>query len=598
MIPLLRTIFFKRAAITTLGLSFSSFQFKKLKLVCFPRYQCDELRSLTVATQQSSSLRAIVDLLRRHLLLVLTASSAAALAAITSILSPIYVSKVIEAITNGLIFSNDFNFGLAGLLGTSVSNAVLTWLYIKLVGELGEVIASELRVEILNQLLHQSVYFFDTHSVAELLSRLNVDIQEFKHSLKAIITTGVKTSVQMTSTIGQMIILSPKLTLTLSSGLPLIFLIGNIYGRFLRLLSGEARQIEAEVGNIAIEALSSIRTVKAFSAEDYQVEKYGERAALQSQKNISLLSHIGIFQGLTNFSSSACAAAVLFFGSLEVAQGSLGSAQLIAFLMTLQMAQKAVTDLVTMNVKFQNMLGAYDRIGIERKVGDFDELPRPLITISGLVEFKDVSFKYLNREGGVLNCVSLDASPGELIAIIGESGSGKSTIAALLESFYQPETGSISFDSVASEFIDKKNLRMQIGYVAQEPVLFSGSVRENICLGRSVEASELVQACKAAHIHDTIEALPEGYDTEITKTTLSGGQKQRIALARALLGKPKILILDEATSALDQFTESAVMQTIKDFRGSCTVILITHKMEHLKIADKIYKLSKGKISKQ
>jgi ATP-binding cassette subfamily B (MDR/TAP) protein 8 len=532
------------------------------------------------------------------LLLVLTASSAAALAAITSILSPIYVSKVIEAITNGLIFSNDFNFGLAGLLGTSVANAVLTWLYIKLVGELGEVIASELRVEILNQLLHQSVYFFDTHSVAELLSRLNVDIQEFKHSLKAIITTGVKTSVQMTSTIGQMIILSPKLTLTLSSGLPLIFLIGNIYGRFLRLLSGEARQIEAEVGNIAIEALSSIRTVKAFSAEDYQVEKYGERAALQSQKNISLLSHIGIFQGLTNFSSSACAAAVLFFGSLEVAQGSLGSAQLIAFLMTLQMAQKAVTDLVTMNVKFQNMLGAYDRIGIERKVGDFDELPRPLITISGLVEFKDVSFKYLNREGGVLNCVSLDASPGELIAIIGESGSGKSTIAALLESFYQPETGSISFDSVASEFIDKKNLRMQIGYVAQEPVLFSGSVRENICLGRSVEASELVQACKAAHIHDTIEALPEGYDTEITKTTLSGGQKQRIALARALLGKPKILILDEATSALDQFTESAVMQTIKDFRGSCTVILITHKMEHLKIADKIYKLSKGKISKQ
>ena len=165
----------------------------------------------------------------------------------------------------------------------------------------------------------------------------------------------------------------------------------------------------------------------------------------------------------------------------------------------------------------------------------------------------------------------------------------------MIEGFYKPASGCILFDSVQSDSIDKKNLTSQIGYVAQEPVLFSGSVNENICLGRPVARDEIIQVCKAAHIHDTIEAVPNGYDTEISKTSLSGGQKQRLAIARALLGRPKILILDEATSALDHFTETAVIQTIKELRGSCTVILITHKQDQLKIADKIYKIAKGKL---
>ncbi len=597
MLPLLRTIVLKRATISALGVSFASFYCRKGSKLPLPRYSCDEIKLIPNGPSRQSSLQAIVDLLRRHLLLVLAASGSAALAAITSILSPIYVSKIIEAVRNGLMWSGDFNYGLVGLLGTSIANAALTWIYIKLVGELGEVIASELRVEVLSQLLHESVEFFDRHSVAELLSRLNVDVQEFKHSLKAIITTGVKTAVQLTSSIAQMIILSPTLTLTLSTGLPVILLVGSTYGRFLRLLSGEARRIEAEASNIAIEALSSIRTIKAFSAEEYQVQKYNQSVTAQSKKNASLLSQIGAFQGLTNLSSSACAAAVLFFGSLEVAQGSLRSAQLIAFLMTLQMAQKAVTDLVTLNVKFQNMLGSFERIGLNKTKQESGTI-LPLVKLSGRIEFKDVSFQYAKREGVVLKDVSFKAEPGEIIAVIGESGSGKSTIAALLECFYCPDSGTILFDSVQSYAIEKKNLRSQIGYVVQEPVLFAGSVKENICLGRDVKEEELLKVCKAAHIHDTIEALPRGYETEISKTSLSGGQKQRIAIARALLGNPRIMILDEATSALDQFAESAIIQTIKELRGMCTIVLITHKTEHLKLADKIFKILKDQPVKQ
>lgn len=600
MLPFVRAFSVKRSLLSVAGATFLAYSWNKRRFIKFsPQcYYCDQVLQVAApAGEESASgtLCRVVDLLRQHLLLALAAAGSAVLAAVTSILSPIYISKIIEFITNGLIFTPDFNYGLAGLLGTTLANAVFTWLYIKLVGQLGEIIASELKVDIFSQLLHESIGFFDRYSVAEMLARLNVDVQEFKHSLKTIITTGLKTGVQLTSTIGQMLVISPKLTLTLSAGLPLIFLIGNVYGRFLRLSAGHIRSIEAEASNVVLEALSSIRTVKAFSAEDHQVQRYKERIAAHCEKNCALLSHIGIFQGLTNLSSSACAASVLFFGGLEVSQGRLSGGQLLAFLMTLQMAQRAVTELVTLNVKFQNMLSSLDRLQI-RKL-EQAEPPKLLAKVSGAVELRNVSFKYANRNEGVLDSVSLKAQPGEIVAIIGDSGCGKSTIAALMEMFYQPDRGEILFDSVQSDAFDVKNLRSQIGYVHQEPVLFQGSVRENICLGRVVDEAELDRVCKAAHIYDVIDALPNRYDTEISKTTLSGGQKQRITIARALVGGPKIIIFDEATSSLDQFTEAAVLQTICELRGSSTVILITHKLDHLKIADRVYKISEGRASR-
>lgn len=581
-ILLLRTLLAKRSFILKISLATLPIYTANRKT----QYNCEAttVKASPLIVREEPSIRQVLKLLRKHLLLAFAAAGSAVLAAISTILSPIYVAKVIDVLTSGIFDGSQFQNGVLSLLGVSVANALFTWLYIKLVGELGEVIAKDLRVRLFEQLLDESVAFFDSHSVAELLSRLNVDVQEFKHSLKAILTTGLKTSVQLASSVGQMIVLSPKLTLTLSSGLPFIFAVGSAYGRFLRLLSGEARVVEAEAANVALEAFSNVRTVKAFCAEDYELQKYQGKITDYSRRNSALLSHIGIFEGLTSLSTTICTAAVMYFGGREVLEGNLSGGQLMAFLMTLQTAQKAVTGLVTLSVKLQNMTGAFDRLKLKQVKYDEQAMK---ISLSGRVNMEKVTFRYPNRIENTLENFNLDIKAGEFVAIIGESGSGKSTIAALLERFYEPQSGTISFDSVESSLIDKKNLLTQVGYVPQEPIIFSGSVRDNICFGRSIPDEDVISAAKSAHIHDVIEALPQGYDTEIAKVSLSGGQKQRIAIARAIVAKPKILILDEATSALDYLTEGVIFRTILELEEKCTIIMITHKHDHLKHADRI-----------
>ena len=583
----LRTLFHKRSFIIRMSLaSLVLYKNRPQKL-----YHCEVVTTNPPAliVKLESTLQQVIQLLRRHLLLAFAAAGSAVLAAISSIMSPLYVANVVDALTRGIFDSGQFQYNVLGLLGVSVANALFTWLYIKLVGELGECIAKDLRVRLFEQLLNESVAFFDNHSVAEMLTRLNVDVQDFKHSLKAILTTGLKTSVQLVSSVGQMIVLSPKLTFTLSAGLPLIFAVGSAYGRFLRLLCGEARVIEAEASNVALEALSNIRTVKAFCAEDYELQKYQVKVDDYGHRLSNMLSHIGIFEGLTTLSTSICTAAVMYFGGSEVLNGNISGGQLMAFLMTLQTAQKAVTGLVTLNVKLQNMIGAFDRLKL-KLIKEHDDKVK--ICLTGRVDMENVTFRYANRIENTLHDFDLNIKAGEFVAIIGESGSGKSTIAALLECFYRPQSGSISFDSVDASLIDKENLLTQIGYVPQEPTLFSGSVRDNICFGRNIPNEDVIESAKAAHIHDAIEALPNGYDTEIGKVSLSGGQKQRIAIARAIVNKPKILILDEATSALDYLTEGVILQTLLELKGKCTIIMITHKHDHLRHADRIINILK------
>lgn len=551
-----------------------------------------------------SGILEIIGILRKHLLLTMAAAGTALLAAVMSILSPLYISKLIDSIAENLNSTGiptNFTGNAEMLLGISLCNAILTALYIKLIGDLGERIAGDMRVDLFEKLLHETVTYFDDHQVGELLSRLSVDVKNFKHSLKQILTTGIRAGVQLSASAVQMCLLSQSLTLSLGSSLPLIFVVGNVYGQFLRSLSVKARESEAAASNRAHEALINIRTVKSFVAEDYETKKFSN--AIEEQQNIQsdLLGHVGIFQGLTSFSMNSLLAAVLYLGGLEVISGNLSRGGLLAFLMSLQTAQKSLTQFVTLNAKWHSMLSDHERI--TKTVHSKDELEDlhsgivPEEPSRGRIEIKDVTFAHQSRgDLKIFDSADLKISENEIIGIIGESGSGKSTLISLLSRFYDPEKGQFFIDGVDAKEVDLKWLRKQLGIVPQEPVLFTGTIQENIAYGfNEFSIEEIKIAAEKAHIHDFISNLPQGYSTSINKCSLSGGQKQRIAIARVLLRNPQILILDEATSALDHKSEVAIHETIKEIiKEGKTVIIITHKKEILEMANRVYTFKNGK----
>ena len=375
-------------------------------------YNCEEVNLITESIYKHKIIKKyslrngileIIGILSRHLLLTFAAAGAAAMAAVMSILSPLYVSKLIDSITTALATSSTPNLtGSAGMLmGISLANAVLTALYIKLIGDLGEIIAGEMKKELFTRLLHESMSFFDDQEIGELLTRLTVDVQSFKHSLKQILTTGIRAGVQLTSSTVQMILLSQSLTMSLGASLPLIFLVGNGYGKYLRKLSIDVRDSESVASNRAHEALNNIRTVKAFVGEDYESEKYSQAIENQNSQQRNLLGHVGIFQGLTVFSMNSLLAAVLYLGGVEVLNGNLSSGGLLAFLMSLQTAQKSLTQFVTLNAKWQSMLSDHERISrtVQRKE-ELEDLHKkvPEFSCRGEIEVKNLTFSHRGRK--------------------------------------------------------------------------------------------------------------------------------------------------------------------------------------------------------
>lgn len=573
---------------------------------------CEGLKSVEIPKikilpdtfRRRSGILKIIGILRKHLLLTLAATGTAVLAAVMSILSPLYVSKLIDSIAETLNSPGipaSFTGNASKLMGISLGNALLTALYIKLIGDLGERIAGEMRIDLFKKLLNETVTFFDDHQVGELLTRLSVDVQNFKHSLKQILTTGIHAGVQLSASAVQMWLLSQSLTVSLGSSLPVIFVVGSVYGQFLRSLSSKARASETAASNRAYEALTNIRTVKSFVAEDFEAEKYAQVMEEQGNIQSDLLGHVGMFQGLTAFSMSSLLASVLYLGGLEVISGNLSRGGLVAFLMSLQTAQKSLTQFVTLNTKWHSMLSDHERItktvlstaeSEDLRTGIIPEEPS-----KGRIEIKNVTFSHRSRgDLKVFDSADLIIGENEVIGIIGESGSGKSTLISLLNRFYEIEKGKIFIDSLDAKEVDLKWLRKQLGIVPQEPVLFTGTIQENISYGSNEFSSEEIRiAAEKAHIHDFISNLPQGYSTPLNKCSLSGGQKQRIAVARALLRSPQILILDEATSALDHKSEAAIHETIKEIiEEGKTVIIITHKKEILKMAHRVYTLKNGK----
>ncbi|XP_013065801.2 mitochondrial potassium channel ATP-binding subunit-like isoform X1 [Biomphalaria glabrata] len=485
-------------------------------------------------------------------------------------------------------------YGLQGLF---------TFVYISLLAVVGENLAYRLRKMLFHSLLEQDVEFFDKHKIGKLIDRLTTDVQEFKSSFKMTVSQGLKATVQTLGCVISLYLISPKLTLIMVGVLPIVIIGGTTWGAMLRTLSRDAQEEISKSTAIADEALGNIRTVRSFAMESKENQLYEAQVLKSANTNIRLGYGIGMFQGLANVFLNSLVLGSLFGGGWLISTQELKAGDLISFLVAIQMIERSMAQMSL-------LLGHVVRgLSAGARVFEFMD-SKPLIPLQGGkripyhaligdIQFKDVSFHYPTREQNVLRDFSLKIPGGKLVALVGLSGGGKSTIAVLLERFYDVTAGTITIDGVDVRELDPAWLRGQaIGFINQEPVLFATSVMENIRYGKPTATDqEVIEAAKLANAHDFITGFPKGYNTVLGErgVTVSGGQKQRIAIARALIKNPSILILDEATSALDAESERIVQEALDKVVKGRTTLVIAHRLSTVRDADLIAVVSKGRI---
>ena len=386
--------------------------------------------------------------------------------------------------------------------------------------------------------------------------------------------------------------------------MPILAYTGIRFGGKIGPRFWEIRQKTAELTTVIQENVTGMRVVKTFVREDYEINKFSAYARNLLQKNLEITKLWSFFFPLMDFIAGLGSIAVLWYGGWQIMNGNLTLGEFIAFNMYLMQLMWPIRMLgFIINVSKEAMASGQRIFEILDTKSEVEESPdaKPLPQIDGYVRFENVSFKYETSDELVLKNFSLDVKPGETVAILGATGSGKSTLINLIPRFYDPTSGVITIDNIDIKTITLESLRSQIGIVLQDTFLFAMSLKDNIAYGRNnATMEEIINAAKAANIHDFIDSLPKGYDSEVGErgVTLSGGEKQRVAIARALLMNPKILILDDSTSSVDTETEHLIQNAIATLVIGRTTFVIAQRLSTIKRANKIVVLENGEIVEQ
>ncbi|CAK9815049.1 ATP-binding cassette sub-family B member 10, mitochondrial [Anthophora plagiata] len=451
------------------------------------------------------------------------------------------------------------------LLGVFIIGGLCNFCRVYLTSTTGHRITQSLRKQLYAAILRQEVAMFDKCSTGEFVGRLSGDAQLVSHALTSNISDGLRSAFMSISGITMMFYASPKLAvLSLVIVLPVAGL-AVMYGRFLKKVSKDIQDNMATLNTIAEERISNIRTVKAFSKETIEANNYNSQLDNVLRACYKESCYRGVFFGITGFSGN-----VIILRKLNELNKALGA-----------------------NTRLVELIEKESAIPVcGGKILDKQ--------LSGDIEFQNVSFAYPTRENTwILKNFSLKIPKCMVIAIVGSSGSGKSTIASLLLRFYDPNLGSILLDNHDLRSLDPAWVKSQISIVPQEPILFSGSIRDNILYGVGNSTKYNVdEVATSAYVLEFTKNMPDGLDTVVGERgiTLSGGQRQRVAIARALIKDPRILILDEATSALDAESEHYIQEALGKAVQGRTVLTIAHRLSTIKNADKIVVLKQGQIA--
>jgi ATP-binding cassette subfamily B protein len=536
---------------------------------------------------------------------VILALIALTVAALTTLIVPVAVRRMIDFgfTPKGIALINSyFSVMIAVVAVLALASASRYYL----VMTLGERIVADLRRDVFAHLISLSPAFFDSARSGELISRLTADTTQIKSAVGASVSIALRNLMLFFGAVAMMVVTSPRLSGFVLLAIPLIVIPLVAFGRWVRRLSRNAQDTLADASAYASELVTSIRTVQAYTGERLANARFGNEveqayeAARVSTKARAVLTAIIIFIVFTSV------VAILWIGSHDVLTGIMSPGRLGQFVLYTAFAASALGQLSEVWGEISAASGAAERLlellHVKPEIAA-PASPRALpAPARGDVAFDNVSFAYPMRpEIAAIDRVSFSVKAGEKVAIVGPSGAGKSTLFHLLLRFYDPASGTISFDGTPVREADPQAVRSHVALVPQEPVVFAASARENIRFGRpDATDAEVERAAGLAHATEFIRRLPGGFDAALGErgVTLSGGQRQRIAIARAILRDAPLLLLDEATSALDAESETLVQTALEELMRQRTTLVIAHRLATVLSCDRILVMEHGRIVEQ
>lgn len=494
----------------------------------------------------------------------------------------------------------DQAFGL--LIGVTLLLAAATYVRFYLVSWIGEHVVADIRNDVYRHLIGLHIGFFETTRTGELLSRLTTDTTLLQTVIGSSVSIAVRNLLLLIGGGLLLLITSARLTGYVSLMVPLVVVPIVLLGRRVR---GLARETQARVADISVhaeETLSAIRTVQAFALEPHEKERFASHVEAARATAMARIKNRAMLTALVIMLVFGAIVTVLWMGGKDVISGHISAGDLSAFIFYSVVVAGSVGAISEVAADLQRAAGAAERLSellaVQPQIAS-NPAATPLAPTDAGVRFNQVSFTYPARpDKPAIDDFSLEVAPGGTVALVGPSGAGKTTIFQLLLRFYDPTSGSIAIGGRDIREFPLESLRALIGIVPQEPMIFSGTARDNIRLGRlDATDAEITEAARAASALDFLEKLPQGFDTHVGEkgVQLSGGQKQRIAIARAILRNPRILLLDEATSALDSENEYLIQQALERAIKGRTTFVIAHRLSTIMRADRILLLNEGRV---
>lgn len=491
-----------------------------------------------------------------------------------------------------------------GMIGILLLQGFLSFLRVFLLTQVGEKALADLRIDVYQRLIRLSMDFFAQRRVGELSSRLTSDLSQIQDAVTFMLAELLRGILTLLIGIGLILFISPKLTMVMLSVIPVVVVFAVIFGKYIRRLSRDAQDRLADSNTIVQESLQGIANVKAFSNEWFEIDRY--QRSLQQVVNLSVRNGKvrGLFISFMLFSLFGAITLVVWYGVGLMQEGILSFGDLTAFVVYTSFVGGSMAGFADLYSNLQKTMGATQRVReiLKEQTEPIDDQRTKIKSedrLSGEISFNHVAFSYPSRKDfTVLRDISFHVGAGQQVALVGPSGTGKSTIASLILRFYEPDAGQILFDHRSAEEITLSTLRSQMAIVPQDVLLFGGTIRENIAYGDpDADLATIEQAARQANAHEFIASFPEGYDTIVGErgVKLSGGQRQRIAIARAILRNPAILILDEATSSLDSASEALVQEALENLMRNRTSIVIAHRLSTIRNADQIIVLERGMV---